>query len=1440
MAKAINGIFEPFFDYVQKQLDARKIIISNNITRGVSRDIEGFEKIIKEALKKKIITEAQSQLLESLDPQIFYKYVTEKQCFIRMASGVDVRLESETDQTMTSVPYILEKPYETGHVDPNYNLTGPKLAKQYILEGGVQFYNKGGSFGGIREGFMTSETSKELNEIDNIINNWEEGQSKLSPEQKAKFKTLSQDHKRAFAYGDRNIRANAGDGFGIVPMPGILNADITTKSEDGSLRTATINWACHNRRQLSALEALYMRPGYPVLLEWGWVPYIKNDFTIENRGYGILDGFFNKNSSINTLNETIREQKEESGGNYDGFIGFISNFSFQAREDGGYDCKTELIAHGELLSSLKVENRLAPKIPSYADPTIEQELEPVDEMLLYLRAIKSNLDKAGDNLFLRWLGTNREEEVKIDATFWESVAAGLSMNYSIDRYLKFKDDEGNEIHLNELNNIHDNYAVAFEELINIIQTTSKIKNKDINQDKDKSYMIPDAFLDDAGLDADLGNNLNDNPSPSTYGYRGFDVLGNWEEEIDTSVRFGGEISGTPFEGVDNQAGMNMGPSVPGEELDNNLIYYSSPKGRFTRAGANLGQRRDKYLGFKELFNGAILKEISLLDDSEDDSGVRTNVFVRWDFICEIFNRRISPRYKANQNLVQFTYLEPHVKGEEKDNKTNKFSQTWDGEYANVEEGKIITEYSQSYVQYSLPPSSRLFPYEDQQYAPYLGSSFDPSVCLMPHQVNSDLQRYGDDLGKGIEGASKSVIRDHLGELNFTSYENTIQSNTSIGLIYFNLNHLIKRYEELALEEYEETKKGKQIYKKRFVDDFKVHDWISKIWNDVNEACAGFFDFGLHVEHERPNMVRIVDFTFSGGIKDTTRSIFEFDPQGLSSITRNIKWGSKLDEDFSAAISIAAQAPGEIKSLESLSFKAFHKNIRNRFTSNEFDDEDRTRVIKESYQRYVGDWNRYKRNLKSLWYYMYRLSESNFETWVINSGGRGAGVGGRPSEWTEVAPISSETAKLYAKTLEEQRIDLESRYPTHDKDGNPYDGSDVVNGKYTGQYRNNTTHYRSAIIPLTTTITLDGISGIVPLNVYKIDKDKLPIGYQDDDIIFTVKSETQRITAEQDWTTDITGYLTLLDNNPNDGYNKEFSGINPIKDLDEVDKERQPWVDYVTDVAWSAAFISYVVKRGIQGYGYRIPEDFHPSATHTMYLEANKDNYQWELLDPQITQIMVGDILVRPRIEDDGSMGNVKFPGPYEGPSHGVIVIEIVGCEKNKWLDDTTLFEQYCEEGAYARIVGGNYIEEKGIVAEEPRIPLLASKTKNEEGQDVQYANRGGIMYNLTTTSIGKSAPIQSIYNPELVYEAISIIDKIIPDTYSQGVIFRFRGQMPEGNYQISRQAQGELDDWQRNPNWTERTAGIPEDKIRSYYDTIDWSNVNGTGLQWEAPPEKDY
>ena len=73
---------------------------------------------------------------------------------------------------------------------------------------------------------------------------------------------------------DTNVYSNLGTtglyDRGIRPMPGITGMSAECKTAYGSLIEATVTFQCWDIKQLEDLELLFMRPGYTVLLEWGW------------------------------------------------------------------------------------------------------------------------------------------------------------------------------------------------------------------------------------------------------------------------------------------------------------------------------------------------------------------------------------------------------------------------------------------------------------------------------------------------------------------------------------------------------------------------------------------------------------------------------------------------------------------------------------------------------------------------------------------------------------------------------------------------------------------------------------------------------------------------------------------------------------------------------------------------------------------------------------------------------------------------------------------------------------------------------------------------------------------------------------------------------------------------------------------------------------------
>ena len=147
---------------------------------------------------------------------------------------------------------------------------------------------------------------------------------------------------------------------GIRPMPGITNMDIKSLSAYGSLREITLNFQCWDIKQLEDLELLYMRPGYTVLVEWGWTPYINNNGEYKSTFTDYYDIINKPQTDRTVLFKDLYDKSVQYGGNYDAMFGYIKNYQWSARPDGGYDCQTNIISTGEIIESLKI-NYLLPE-----------------------------------------------------------------------------------------------------------------------------------------------------------------------------------------------------------------------------------------------------------------------------------------------------------------------------------------------------------------------------------------------------------------------------------------------------------------------------------------------------------------------------------------------------------------------------------------------------------------------------------------------------------------------------------------------------------------------------------------------------------------------------------------------------------------------------------------------------------------------------------------------------------------------------------------------------------------------------------------------------------------------------------------------------------------------------------------------------------------------
>ena len=1208
----IGGIFEPFYNYVVKQLQRRKEALGAVGAKGYRH------------------------------PN--FHALTTKTCTIRMSSGVDI---------INSVDNQGNFKYD--------GLDGISLARRFVLEGTPTAVRakrgEDGSIAGVKTGtgvlsneekvkthlgnriYTEEGTGKLIMELVEVIKDGEKGwevkeifDSKLFKgyvegtidyefsstlgnvqvgfkvdKEEAPLQGIGEDG----VYGNKAFYGDAADGYGIVPVPGIINAEIRTKSDDGSLREAKVNFVCHNKRQLDILDALYMRPGYPVLLEWGWSPYITNDGDLENDFEDYLDEWWEPENSFEKINGAIRKRKSSAGGNYDGFVGYVKNYQFKVRDDGGYDCTTELIAQGEMLESLTTPTVAVPKLVDksdsfsyndnmpdwYGDKT---EYDIVDRWVWVLRSIDQFLRKRGDAEVIRLSGTGGETTE--NKWFWGTVhapdwAGGDVNNLEADK-------------IKEMNYIHPSYQGGWNSLINMIAEVIKVDRKTLTEelsDALENYsgditMMYQGQIQKLFKGMALLKTINQNATydeddteestrkadsgQRTRIYLRWDLICQilnricWprykSDEPMTELTFLNPNERTYIKGTKRYKKSNEAKESFDEELHEDgedkyyghkeYIKYRPPINDITYVNMNDGLPGgiDGDTTIEQLLEGVTASFISpaypgsaylLEDGSYDAANFPDGIVVRgfhnpgdaymgvipggWTADTYVFPENPDPDGTKYPDIT-FTETEGgwvYMK--------ERYVPASNMQIQNLtnEQGGDIVEEEWEYdnnpaTSYNNAPD---IPLPNTVSNPGLiGQSFNDKVCMMPHSPQLYELMYEDIVTNYDEntGATETKQKE-VGDAAFTtctSFEDIAIENISIGLVYFDLDHLLSVYMDMRFERQGE-----------FSTKFSWHKYITRIWDDVNKACGDVYDFGIHLEHERPHVGRIIDYNFAG---ITKKNIYEFSPQGLNSITREFNYTSKISNDFASVISIAAQAPNQIHSLEALSFKAFHKGIKSRFTTGDAMEqfEKDKNIARDQLQKDINVYNIKQKDLR-IW--LQRIIDGDFRTRTVGISANFQILGLS----YDTDGIGPDTAADYVQSLLEDNIKIKKRYPLKCNEKSTYEG--CVKGEphpRAGQWKD-TTVERSAVIPLEFNIQMDGIGGIVPLQLFKIAKEKLPLGYQEDEIAFIIKSETQKITAGQDWITEISGQLTLL----NTKYNVE--GDNSV-DSDSLKDDKKDKADKI--------------------------------------------------------------------------------------------------------------------------------------------------------------------------------------------------------------------------------------------------------------------------------------
>jgi hypothetical protein len=260
-------------------------------------------------------------------------YQQTKTPWLRFASSVDIK-DSKFKDTLIGLGFN------------SSDVSGQTLAKNFILQGGA-----------------VTKTS-----------------NSFTPNQGINFGT---NFKGAYGWGGTTER-------GAVPMPGLTSASVKYIN-NGALTKTEVSGKCFSRNQLAIIDALYMRPGYTVLLEFGWSVYLDNASnlqTFDSFNSPALRHLFSSSKNHYKLLNKIDKEAEDRFGNYGGIYGKISNFNWKFNPDGSYDWSVNIVGVGDIIESLKI-NSVAPLTIDGEEP---EEPDNKDELPIIAQATRTTLN----------------------------------------------------------------------------------------------------------------------------------------------------------------------------------------------------------------------------------------------------------------------------------------------------------------------------------------------------------------------------------------------------------------------------------------------------------------------------------------------------------------------------------------------------------------------------------------------------------------------------------------------------------------------------------------------------------------------------------------------------------------------------------------------------------------------------------------------------------------------------------------------------------------------------------------------------------------------------------------------------------------------------------------------------------------------------------------
>lgn len=965
-----------------------------------------FKEPFKENIKKQLKRRQDAMLNRTPSDLV---YINGRNAWIRMSSSVNVYKSKSTA--------IADLKNEA-----NYDNS---LAKKYILQGGV--LNENGTLkAGVGADFSNAYSRKSAEGIDYRL--------------------------------------------GIRPMPGITGIDVKSKGAYGSLRQVTVKFNCWDIHQLEDLELLYMRPGYTVLVEWGWAPYFDKDGNLSSTVsfYDIVDKVKTKETIWKELDTKMAEN-----GNYEAMFGYVKNYSWNVRPDGGYDCTTEIISLGEVVESLKI---------NYSPSTIIKNIKENKGLILpYLKKISLN-DIGADQVALNILRgasavtslglseliialSTESSEDKIVKAYTQNILAGLFCEL----YLAAENADTGTEDAGEAIIFHDTkknlvYSM-FHKTINM-NGEDKEDDKTIGESDEQFYISLRSLVD-------ILNNyvlVEDQAGKSPFS--------------SLSIK---DKDGNDLLALAHPLQVSIDPRVC---LIKNMLWVNGMNinlvgGAATGSAAGAGASGDPVITFNSNIPGgteAFVKTLIRIIIPVNGIGDRPKLLkhINETILGPENNRYSDLQAKENLKDVSSVYVrlynDPNYKVEAPTpNMITHFNLSYDpkDQYGN-KVGKPLKDGSSSNTFYDFLEDNASGNFETADIDKALGGTEsrekiadrDPAADEKA-KIKEQQEKLEELSKKGKEGIK---FLENIPLPYFVDDDYYTELGT-IGNIFINLRMLY----EMSLDS------GLEAQDKQEKKEIALYTFVKNLMSKISDSIGNVNNFEVFIEPNE-SVARIIDVNYVNkeDPKTTYNNAFEIQLHNLNSVVRSYKLESKIFQEQANIVAVGAQVGGGALGTDTTSLVAFNKGII-----------DRIIPVKDAPTNDIAS-SEIKAKVEALL--------ANIETLYSFFGRLDSGL------FTD-ADFDVDKASGYSNALKDLINNLRS---------------------LTTSKTNN-----KAILPTVLSIDMDGIGGLIIGNLFRINTDVLPKGYKGSgqggigpNLGYIITGIGH--TVDKDWVTKIDAQTVILD------------------------------------------------------------------------------------------------------------------------------------------------------------------------------------------------------------------------------------------------------------------------------------------------------------------------